>query len=91
MHPRGPDSADADILLESKFRSERIYEHPFFATVAFRQYMAIVTPVKRKDNARGNADHLAEGAEDTCQLGTPIAALGNDEFLYSAQDEVIGR
>ena len=36
MHPRGPDSAGADILLESKFRSERIYKHPFFATVAFR-------------------------------------------------------
>ena len=89
MHPGCPHSADARILVE--FRSERIYEHPLSIPVAFGQYMAIVTPVEGKHDARGNADHLAERAEDTGQLGTPVTPLCYDEFLDAAPQEVVGR
>lgn len=59
--------------------------------MAFGQHVTVVAPVKSKDDARGNADHLTERAEDTSQLRTPITAPGNDELLYPAPHEAIGR
>ena len=58
--------------------------------MAFRQHVAIVTPVKSIDDAHGNADYLTERAEDAGQLGTPVTALCYHEFLDAAPHEVIG-